>query len=148
MAEPNAPAYEQRDVSGFWLLVALAAFLTCFILALLGAYWALRANLRQPAPPPPVAAQAPPTPQPRLLVNPEAELEQFLQEKLARLHGYGWVDRDSGIAHIPIEQAMQQIVEHGLPRWPPAGPPPPGQEAREAYQAAPHRPSPPAGASP
>lgn len=27
------------------------------------------------------------------------------------LHSYGWVDRDAGIVRIPIERAMQQMVE-------------------------------------
>lgn len=28
----------------------------------------------------------------------------------ARLDGYGWVDRERGIIHLPIERAMQLIV--------------------------------------
>jgi|RhiMethySRZTD1v2_1073278.scaffolds.fasta_scaffold824083_2 hypothetical protein len=35
--------------------------------------------------------------------------------ELARLHGYGWVDEQSKIAHIPIQQAMQKLVEQGVP---------------------------------
>lgn len=139
MAEQNTPAYEQRDVNGFWLLVALAAFLLAFALALLGAYWAWQANLQQFAPLSPVTAQAPPTPQPRLLVKPVAELEQFMQEKQTRLQSYGWADRERGIAHIPIEHAMQQLAADGLPRWSQPSPAPPGQKAREAYEAALHR---------
>ena len=35
--------------------------------------------------------------------------------ELARLHSYGWVDQQSKIAHIPIQQAMQKLVEQGVP---------------------------------
>ncbi|RJS21150.1 hypothetical protein DRW03_17180 [Corallococcus sp. H22C18031201] len=28
----------------------------------------------------------------------------------ARLKGYGWVDRDAGLIHIPVERAMEQLV--------------------------------------
>ncbi len=33
------------------------------------------------------------------------------QEELKRLNSYGWVNREGGVAHIPIERAMQIIVE-------------------------------------
>ncbi len=36
------------------------------------------------------------------------------------LESYGWVDKQAGIAHIPIEQAMQRIAETGLPVGAPA----------------------------
>ncbi|ABF91636.1 hypothetical protein MXAN_3870 [Myxococcus xanthus DK 1622] len=28
----------------------------------------------------------------------------------ARLRGYGWVDRDAGVIHIPVEQALEQVL--------------------------------------
>jgi hypothetical protein len=31
-------------------------------------------------------------------------------EQLQRLHGYGWVDRDAGVVHIPIERAIERVV--------------------------------------
>jgi hypothetical protein len=31
------------------------------------------------------------------------------------LASYGWVDRERGIAHVPIEIAMQQLLEQGVP---------------------------------
>ena len=33
----------------------------------------------------------------------------------ADLNSYGWVDRTSGIARIPIDRAMQLVLERGLP---------------------------------
>jgi hypothetical protein len=41
-----------------------------------------------------------------------------------RLHGYRWVDRDAGIAQIPIERAMELVVQ-GVQAAP--GPKEPGQ---------------------
>jgi len=38
-----------------------------------------------------------------------------------RLNGYGWVDRDKGLAHIPIEQAMNAIAGGALPAGAPTG---------------------------
>ena len=38
------------------------------------------------------------------------------------LEGYGWVNKEAGIVHIPIEDAMRLTVERGLPsRSPDAG---------------------------
>jgi hypothetical protein len=37
-------------------------------------------------------------------------LEIWRAEHARRLSTYGWVDRPKGIAHIPIEKAMQQVV--------------------------------------
>jgi hypothetical protein len=36
-------------------------------------------------------------------------------QEQARLNSYGWVDEDAGVAHIPIERAMEMILEEGLP---------------------------------
>jgi mono/diheme cytochrome c family protein len=37
------------------------------------------------------------------------------EQEIAQLHGYGWVNKESGIAQIPIARAMQLVVEKGLP---------------------------------
>lgn len=29
----------------------------------------------------------------------------------AQLHDYGWVDRDGGVVHIPIEQGIERVLE-------------------------------------
>jgi hypothetical protein len=31
-------------------------------------------------------------------------------QQLRALHGYGWVDRDAGLVHIPIEQGIERVV--------------------------------------
>ncbi|HSP79884.1 MAG TPA: hypothetical protein VLQ93_15230 [Myxococcaceae bacterium] len=42
---------------------------------------------------------------------------QLLESKRARLGTYGWVDRERGLVHIPIERAMERVVERrGAPR--------------------------------
>ena len=33
----------------------------------------------------------------------------------AKLNGYGWVDRAKGIAHVPIERAMDAVASGALP---------------------------------
>jgi hypothetical protein len=59
-------------------------------------------------------AQAPP--EPRLQPDPVHDVERMRAAEEQRLHSYGWVDKEKGVAHIPIEQAMELVVRRGLPR--------------------------------
>ena len=54
-------------------------------------------------------------PQPQLLVHPASEREKFEADEQRQLDTYGWVDRSTGVARIPIVRAMQLMVERGLP---------------------------------
>jgi protein SCO1 len=42
-----------------------------------------------------------------LTTDPLQERGAFDRDKRERLNSYGWVDRDKGVAHMPIERAMQ-----------------------------------------
>jgi hypothetical protein len=58
-------------------------------------------------------------PLPRLETNELGQLnDQRLQEENT-LNTYGWVDQKAGVAHIPIERAMQLLAQRGLPVAPP-----------------------------
>ncbi len=52
-----------------------------------------------------------PVSDPPLLTNPSAEFDAYRRHSLKRLNGYGWIDRQRGIAHIPIEHAMRLEAE-------------------------------------
>jgi hypothetical protein len=60
-------------------------------------------------------------PQPRLEENERTELDGFRYGEEEKLNSYGWVDQNSGVAHIPITQAMQLIAQRGLPTTPQTG---------------------------
>ena len=53
--------------------------------------------------------QAPP-PAPRLQADPAADLAAERAQQRQRLESYAWVDRDAGIAQIPIERAMALLA--------------------------------------
>jgi len=42
-----------------------------------------------------------------------AVVTKHTQER--RLNSYGWVDRDAGVVHIPMEQAMEAMVKEATP---------------------------------
>jgi hypothetical protein len=65
----------------------------------------------------PVAATPPRPPGPRLQPSPTKDMLEMLQAENARLQSYGWVDRSAGIARMPIDRAMEFVVQQGLPSW-------------------------------
>jgi hypothetical protein len=46
------------------------------------------------------------------------QFKDFLLKQEDRLNTYGWVDQQAGVAHIPIDRAMDLIVERGFPVLP------------------------------
>jgi hypothetical protein len=54
-------------------------------------------------------------PAPRIQANPGTELTRMKAEDLGRLNNYGWVDRKAGVAHIPIDRAIEILAQKGLP---------------------------------
>ncbi|MBX2992621.1 MAG: hypothetical protein KF749_15820 [Bacteroidetes bacterium] len=53
--------------------------------------------------------------EPRLQADPKEMLAPFILSQDSILASYGWVNKDSGIARIPIERAMALAVERGFP---------------------------------
>jgi len=43
------------------------------------------------------------------------DMRDLLAAEEKVLHNYGWVDQSKGIAHIPIERAIELTAERGLP---------------------------------
>jgi len=54
-------------------------------------------------------------PEPRLQTDPRDDLASLVRSQQQALSSYGWVDRNTGVVRIPIEQAMKLTVERGLP---------------------------------
>ncbi len=52
---------------------------------------------------------------PMLEVIEGIDLRTDLIKQEDRLNSYGWVNEKDGVAHIPIERAMELIVQRGLP---------------------------------
>ena len=57
-------------------------------------------------------------PQPRLQTDPSEDLARYLVDEDKRLNTYYWIDKEKGIVHIPIEQAMQELAEQGIDGFP------------------------------
>lgn len=57
-------------------------------------------------------------PGPRLQTSPPADLAKFRTKEEKRLDGYYWIDRQKGVVHIPIGQAMRKLAHDGIPGFP------------------------------
>lgn len=110
-------SYETRDVAVRSVLLVGAAILGLTVVAFGGMWWLLgtleRAQARQSPPANPLAGSYGPTepPAPRLQVRPLDDLLALRAEEQQYLSTYGWVDREQGIARIPIERAMELLAE-------------------------------------
>ena len=67
------------------------------------------------SPPGPLATVEREPPAPRLQIEPALELEEMQARDALILESYGWIDRDVGIARIPIERAIAILAERGWP---------------------------------
>jgi hypothetical protein len=54
-------------------------------------------------------------PAPRLEEHPAIGLQQLHAEEDRMLSTYGWVDKKTGVVHIPIDRAMDLMLQRGFP---------------------------------
>lgn len=113
--------HEKSDVSISGIVkfgVGLAVIAALVLVAMWGLFrsFEARAAKRDRPLPPMVAASLRRTPRaPRLEPDPLAPRAAAQAREDAALASYGWVDRNAGIARIPIDRAMELLVERGLP---------------------------------
>jgi hypothetical protein len=97
---------------GAWLaVVTVAAFLVAW-----GGYLLLaRGERALDAPPSPLAEARQPTlpPGPQLQAWPELDLAAFRRLEAARMAEWSWVDEAGGVARVPVERAIDQIIADG-----------------------------------
>jgi hypothetical protein len=90
---------------------------------MLGLFRYLYRTEQATTPPPTVMeAQRVLPPAPRLQTTTAADIVELRNREDEILRNYGWVDRNAGVVRLPIDRAMELIVERGLPqpKTPPA----------------------------
>jgi hypothetical protein len=129
---PSHGSYEHQDLkpSGifYFLLTLLVVTIVClFGLRGLYAYLDHREKSGQPEVNPLVTnvpadtRHIPPGypqtafPTPKLEEDERGQLNDIRLNEEKRLYTYGWVDEKAGTVHIPIERAMDLLVQQGLP---------------------------------
>ncbi|TAK83462.1 MAG: hypothetical protein EPO20_17600 [Betaproteobacteria bacterium] len=100
---------EPRDIDLRGVFAGAAVVLGGIVLSI-AVSWAILAASDAPAEGPNAAA-APKVSGPALQTAPQRTLAEFVREKNARLESSGAVEGEPGRVHIPIEQAMQLLVQ-------------------------------------
>ena len=113
-AEDNPKtAFEQSDwplgIVG-WVMLGTFVFLVIAPLVLIGAFPRAVSDVSR--------ALTVEPPQPRLQTDPSEDLAKFLADEDKRLNTYYWIDKQNGIVHIPIEQAMHELADKGIDGFP------------------------------
>jgi hypothetical protein len=126
MSEPHKPdnpeiVHEESDVNvrailGFGIaLVSAAAIVLVFLWWLQGLYQRQTERAQLQVYPLAAGQQEQLPPIPRLQEHPQEDMRKLRERQQALLNGYSWVNRDAGVARIPIEEAMRIVVQRGLP---------------------------------
>lgn len=120
----------------FRSIVAFVSGLAGITLLVLGLMWGLSIFLKRSLvsqdPRAPALAEAREErvpPGPNLQPNPSADLAAFREAEEAELAKWAWVDREKGVARVPVERALEIVASRGLPAPPPMPPPAPAAEA-------------------
>jgi len=125
-------SYEHQDLTPtgivyFLVALAVAVILSLLFLRAVYSYLDHREKAGQPAVSPLVTNVPADTrhvsrgypqtafPSPKLEEDERGQLNDILVNEEKILYSYGWVDEKAGAVHIPIERAMDLLVQRGLP---------------------------------
>ncbi|HXX43725.1 MAG TPA: hypothetical protein VEJ38_03280 [Candidatus Acidoferrales bacterium] len=128
----RGPGYEVRDANvhallqfAFWMAVVLAV--TMVAMKWTFDYLKKAEPLGATSSPLVKEGERVMPPAPLLQVHPHQELEDYCAAEQKAVNSYGWVSKEAGVAHIPVDRAMDLVLVHGLPTRPaneaPAGAP-------------------------
>ncbi|MCL4217586.1 MAG: hypothetical protein KJ052_11375 [Candidatus Hydrogenedentes bacterium] len=114
--------YEIRDVKISVVLMFLIPVATVSALSFVVVYGLIALWDKRPEPtsvqPSPVA-EARPLPELYVLQpNPPLDFQAFQAEEKAEVSAYRWIDKEAGLAKIPVNEALDWVADHGIPEWP------------------------------
>ena len=117
-------AYERKDVNAWAILWIGVAMIVAAVVIHTAVWWLFDAFDRREAlkgrpPATLVQAQRPAVPEPRLQTDAPADLNVMRETEKNELESYGWIDQQKGVVRIPVERAMELLVQRGLPKTQP-----------------------------
>ena len=116
----NNPAvtYEKRDVNTRTIMIFVGVLFVVLLVTFVSmrglfGYFSETQNLGPGASPFDNSRVLPPAP--RLQVDPAVDLDQVRQSQNEMLNSYGWADKATGKVRVPIDRAMDMLIERKLP---------------------------------
>jgi hypothetical protein len=112
----HEPSFD-HDISYGFLLKVFGGTVVGIVLVCAFIHWLYFFFVAQEVradPPPPILNEASErivVPGPLLLATPELQLDRMRRSDAERLDGYAWVDENQGIARVPIDRALDLVVE-------------------------------------
>jgi hypothetical protein len=106
--------HETSDMNPKYVLYFAVGLTVVAIVVQLGLWWMFRQLEQEQARrdiQPKLVAAPKPVPEPRLQISPQDDLQEMLRQENEILTTYGWIDRGKGTARIPIDRAMQLLLE-------------------------------------
>jgi len=122
MADEHTPqaanGHELTDapIQPIVLMGGAVAIITALVFALSLGVFRFFSGHPAEAPYNPMAAEAPTAPPlPRIEVAPAIEYQQLRAQEDQILSTYGWMDRKAGVTRIPIDRAIDLLLQRGFP---------------------------------
>jgi hypothetical protein len=126
----SRPGFEHQDASPRGIALAGVGLMLLILLSL-GVVAALFYFFEQrqvsafgTGPTPTVAVP----PGPGIQVDPGKDMQETMATQTSWLNSYGWINEGTGVIHMPIDHAMEMIMEHGMPTIAPTPTPAPTSE--------------------
>ncbi len=115
----NGRGHEESDasvsaVTKFGIGLAIISAVVLVLMVWLQNFFSNQTKRTTP-PPSPLMAERQLPPGPRLQVAPAKDLDKVRATEDSVLNSYGWVVRDGGVVRIPIDRAIELVVQRGLP---------------------------------
>lgn len=119
---PPGAQHEHTDIDPavgykFALWLSVAMFISFGIVY--GAFWFFEGQARTASAAaqkyPLAAGQTKEPPAPNLQTQPFKDIYLLREAEATKLGAYGWVDKDGGVTHIPIDRAMDVMLQRGFP---------------------------------
>jgi hypothetical protein len=115
MSDKTAADYERSDIDPAavgWIALGMALFVLAvpLVMPLVFPQSIYRGN---PTGRPALNADAPP-----LEITPSDSLRRQREADGELANTYGWIDRDRKVVRIPVERAIDRLLQTGRPGWP------------------------------
>lgn len=110
--------FERRDIDSralgcIGLMLVASLILSSLSIALLYRTFSLQTQAVEGPISAPISGKEATFPKPQLQLYPPEDLTKYRQQEAEVLSGYRWVDQKAGIVAIPIERAMELLVQQG-----------------------------------